>query len=212
MKTYIKIILFLIVLGVIALIIKFALISKNNTQNSNVNQNENSISDGTITVKYSKEFGLATNDNQILNKSYIPPCSEDFNYCIYYIGDAYKGTNFESAGIRIEKRIDLNTERLCQDTPPTGFDSTKLPSSKDSDDKYASSLFTNIGDAAAGHYSSGSLYRLYIKSKYVCYELESRIGESQFANYPPGTIKEFTAENRKEIQDKLNQIMYSAHQ
>ena len=70
-----------------------------------------SISDGTIAFWYSSdEFGLAVTPEQILDHSYIPPCSDDFDYCFYYIGSDYNGTNFESAGLRVEKRSDLTTK------------------------------------------------------------------------------------------------------
>ena len=165
-------------------------------------------SDGTITFTApSKDFGLAVSEFQILVHSYIPPCSQDFNYCLYYIGTDYDGTNFESGGLRIYKRTDLANERLCLNTPPEGFSSATLPSATKSDNGYSSSVFSDIGNAAAGHYSSGSLYRLYVKSNSLCYEFETTIGQSQFQNYPAGSIKEFTATDMKDIKMKLFQIL-----
>src|SRR5437764_619548 len=74
---------------------------------------DQSISDGTILLNYpSTDFGLAVNPEQILATSYIPPCNPEFNYCLYYNGAEYKGTNFESAGLRIQKRTDMTSERL----------------------------------------------------------------------------------------------------
>jgi hypothetical protein len=175
------------------------------TGTSNFDQ---SISDGTITVGYSKnEFGLATNPSQILPKSYIPPCNEGFNYCLYYTGKAYEGTNFESAGVRIQKRTDLGNERMCLNTPPSGFDATKVPDNTNPTDNYSTSIFSNVGDAAAGHYSSGSLYRLFIRKNSSCYEFETRIGQSQFQNYPAGSIKEFTTQDQNDLQKKLKEIV-----
>src|SRR5262245_50629843 len=43
-------------------------------------------------------WALAVSADQVLVHSYIPPCEEGFDYCIYYNGDRYVGTNFESAG------------------------------------------------------------------------------------------------------------------
>src|SRR5690348_12489307 len=75
---------------------------------------DQSLSDGTITVHYpSADFALATTQMQILAHSYIPPCSSNFNYCLYYIGTKFQGTNFESAGLRIQKRADLATRTKC---------------------------------------------------------------------------------------------------
>src|SRR5258708_14257470 len=75
---------------------------------------DRSVSDGTITVSFpAKEFGLATTPTQILVRSYIPPCNPNFNYCLYFIGQEYKGTNFDSAGLRLKNPDDLTTEQVC---------------------------------------------------------------------------------------------------
>jgi len=169
---------------------------------------DQSVSDGIIKIVYpANEFGLALNKTQILVNSYIPPCNENFNYCLYYNGNEYQGTNFESAGIRIQKRADLVNERLCLNTPPSGFDASMTPDATKAVDKYSSSVFSNVGDAAAGHYAVGSLYRLYVKINASCYEFETRIGQTQFANYPAGAIKEFTATQMKNLQSELTQII-----
>ncbi|HVN26032.1 MAG TPA: hypothetical protein VMT99_00045 [Candidatus Paceibacterota bacterium] len=168
---------------------------------------DQSISDGVITISYpSAMFGLATNPTQILVHPYIPPCSGSFDYCFYYVGDEYQGTNFESAGIRVETRADLANERLCLTTPPQGF-TTAVPSATSSADAYSTSVFGNVGDAAAGHFSSGSLYRLYYRPSKACYEFETRIGESDYANYPSGTIGQFSAANQAALQAALLQIL-----
>jgi hypothetical protein len=181
--------------------------------NSNTNASSSSsttatsqTTDGTIAFSVPADFGLALNPDQILVKSYIPACYGDFNYCLYYKGSAYKGTNFESAGLSIAKRADLSTERTCLDTVPNGYASS-TPDKTNSQNAYSSSVFKNISDAAAGHYSNGTIYRLYVKSNAACYEFMSQIGETQYANYPAGTIKQFTDYDRKTVMDKLTQAL-----
>jgi hypothetical protein len=165
---------------------------------------DQTVSDGTITISIpSSEFGLAAKKDQILVHSYIPPCDENFNYCLYYNGSAYTGTNFESAGLRIQKRDDLKTQPACLTTQLAGYNG--LVPKTGSADSYATSVFSPLGDAGAGHYSSGSLYRLFYDNK--CYEFQTRIGESQFANYPAGSIKEFTKTDQSAIQAKLQEIL-----
>ncbi len=163
-----------------------------------------SISDGTVTVAYSsEEFGLAVRPEQILVRSYIPPCDEDFDYCFYYIGPDYQGTNFESAGVRIKKRADLTTQTQCLQTLPEGYSGiapSVVTSSGDS-----TSRIGPLGDAAAGHYASGVLYRLSYKGS--CYEFETRVGASQYANYPRGTIKEFMPADQRAMAAKLLQLL-----
>jgi hypothetical protein len=163
-----------------------------------------SISDGTITLTYpTTDFGLATSSQQITTRSYIPPCDADFSYCLYYTGTAYQGTNFDSAGIRVEKRTDLTTQAACLTTPPTGF-ANFTPTSTTADD-YAVSEFTPLGAAAAGHFAKGALYRLEYNG--ACYEFETRIGQSQFANYPSGTIQRFTDTDEENLQAEIVGIL-----
>jgi hypothetical protein len=163
-----------------------------------------SVSDGTITLVYlTTDFGLATSSQQITTRSYIPPCDADFNYCLYYVGTAYQGTNFDSAGIRVEKRTDLTTQSACLTAPPTGFTNFTPTSTTIGD--YAVSEFTPLGGAAAGHYSTGTLYRLEYNG--ACYEFETRIGQSQFANYPSGTIQQFTDTDQANLQAEIVGIL-----
>jgi hypothetical protein len=162
------------------------------------------VSDGTITLTYpTANFGLATSQQQITIHSYIPPCDGDLNYCLYYTGAAYQGTNFESAGIRVQKRTDLTTQAACLNAPPTGF-SNFTPTSTSATD-YSVSEFTPIGNAGAGHFAKGTLYRLSYNG--ACYEFETRIGQSQFTNYPSGTIQQFTDAEQASLQTEVVGIL-----
>ena len=179
------------------------------TPTSTVVTLDQSVSDGVLGVSYpSADFGLATNATQILVHPYIPPCDQGFNYCIYYTGTQYQGTNFESAGIRIQKRTGLTTAQSCLTTSPTGFSGMK-PDATSSADTYSVSIFNNVGTAAAGHTASDRLYRIFYPTTKACYEIDTRIGQSQFANYSSGSIKEFTATDAATVQNRLGQILQS---
>lgn len=178
-------------------------------QSGGTNPETLTLAGGEISMSYPAGYGLAVSKDQVPVRSYIPPCDQGFDYCFYYNGDAYKGTNFESAGLRVKRRADLTAERLCLNTPPEGFSSTTMPSATASNDLYSASSFRNVGDAAAGHYAEGSLYRLFMRKSSSCYEFETRIGATQFANYPPGAIKEFTDAMRQAVRDSLQAILAS---
>jgi hypothetical protein len=166
---------------------------------------DQSISNGVITISYpSTDFGLATTPAQVLVHPNIPLCDPNFNYCLYYIGSAYNGTNFEGAGIRIQKRTALTTQSQCLNTEPTGY-TNLAPAVIATSSNYAVSAFAPLSNAGAGHYAIDSLYRLSYQGS--CYELQTRIGETQFANYPSGTIQEFTASNQAALQSELQQIL-----
>jgi hypothetical protein len=135
--------------------------------------------------------------------SYIPPCSEGFDYCLFRNNADYGGTNFESAGVRINMRPDLTTQAACLTTLPDGYSSMTPETHVDTG--YATSVYAPLGDAGAGHYASGALYRLYQNG--TCTEFETRIGETQFANYPAGSIKQFTDANRESVQAELDAFL-----
>lgn len=162
-----------------------------------------SVSDGTISFTVPPDFALATSSQQISVRSYIPPCDAGFAYCLYYTGMAYQGTNFDSAGIRIEKRTDLMTTNTCLTTPPTGY-ANFTPTSTTADN-YSLSEFTPLGDAGAGHSAVDTLYR--VEYNGACYEFETRIGQTQFANYPSGTIQQFTATDQTALRSEMQNIL-----
>ncbi len=159
-----------------------------------------------ITFSVPDGFGFAISEDQILQKGYIPACDPSFDYCVYALGQ-YPGTNFDSAGIRIQKRTDLGTDQKCLNTVPDGFSGLKPKISLTTTDgfTYTTSLFTPLGDAGAGHYATGDVYRLAYKK--TCYEFQTRVGATQFANYPAGTIKEFTAADQAALMQKLRSFV-----
>ena len=165
-----------------------------------------SISDGTITISYpSSDFGLAVNQNQLFVHAYIPPCNQGFNFCLYYNASTYQGTNFESAGIAINNlSASLPTTQACLNTPPDGYTNIS-PTSTISHANYSVSLFANLGNAAVGHYATDNIYRLAYGKQ--CYEFDARIGETQFANYPAGSIKLFTKSDYNFVESELQSIL-----
>jgi len=152
-------------------------------------------------------YSLAKAPGQISVTSYIPPCESNFEYCIYRTRADYQGTNFESAGLRVKERVDLSEKTACLTTPPEGFDDLHAKTREGAG--YATVVFAPIGDAAAGHYSSGALYRVTFGT--TCYEFETRIGESQLANYPEGSITLFTSDDRAAVYAELVEMLNTAN-
>lgn len=158
---------------------------------------------GTLSFERPSDFGLAVTSEQVLVRSYIPPCDFGFDYCLYYVEPAFEGTNFESAGIRIERREDLATDSACLTAPPAGYiDFEPVVHQREG---YAISVFAPIQNAAVGHYSDGKLFRLAVDS--TCFEFETRIAASQFTHYEPGTIDEFTQEDREALEARLHEVL-----
>lgn len=166
-------------------------------------EDEHVVAGGTLSFTRPSDFGLAISEEQILVESVIPPCADGFDYCLYYNGDEYEDTNFESAGVRIEERDDLQAQDACLDTPPAGY--TNLTPESRAEAGYTVGVYSPIQDAATGHFSEGTIYRLAFDSN--CFEFETRIGASQFENFEEGTIEEFTESDREVVEEKLNDIL-----
>jgi hypothetical protein len=167
----------------------------------NNGQSVNSVNNLVFSVP--KDFGLATSKDQIPKIGYIPSCNEPFDYCIYYKGTDYTGTNFESAGVKIQERKELSTEDTCLNEQPLGFEGRVSVKTSGSD--YKLGTFKDMSNAAAGHSTKGNIYRIFNKND--CYEIETRIGQTNFQNYEPGTINEFTESDSKDIESMLNFVI-----
>ena len=161
------------------------------------------LADGEVLISYPPGFGLAVTQEQLLHDAQIPPCDEGFDYCIYVEPEEFEGTNFSSAGLGIQARTDLTNEADCMLTQPDGY-LDLVPIVAGASD-FATTLYHGIDQGAAGHYSTGSLGRLYYDS--ACYQFETRVAQAQFANYPTGTIEEFDAADQARTSDRLMAVM-----
>lgn len=175
------------------------------TDSLKIEGKEETTSNGTISFVRPSNFGLALNKSQITINSYIPPCDENFDYCLYYKENTYANTNFGSAGVRIKKRNDL-TSATCLTAQPNGYTGL-TPKTVASTTAYTLVSFP-VGDAGMSHYANGELYRLAYKG--TCHEFETRISATQFGVYEEGTKVEFKdAELKDEIKNILNSIQLS---
>lgn len=157
------------------------------------------LAGGETLVSYPADFGLAVTQEQLLVSSQIPPCEQGFNYCVYLDSDEFVGTNFASAGLRIDQRADLASEADCMLTQPSGY-ADLVPVVAGASD-YATTMFAGVGQGAAGHFSQGSLGRLYFDS--VCYEFETRIAQARYENFPQGSVEEYDAEDLAKTEVRL---------
>lgn len=161
-------------------------------------------SDGNITFSVPENFGLAVNQQQVPNDSSVPPCAEGFDYCLYYLGMRYDTTNFESAGVAIGSRTDLEDVDSCLYTSVAGYADLE-PLSTTTEETHQMSLFSPIEDAATGQYTTGEVYRLFTSD--VCYEFSLRVGESQYENIPEESVTRFTDDERDSLLDSMRSII-----
>ena len=163
------------------------------------------MTSGGIGLRYSEsEYAIATSPAHITVSSFIPPCDEGFDYCIYDKGSAYGGTTFESAGLRVKERKDLTTESSCLKSPPTGY-ADLAPTLRYAGDGFTTTVFYPLEGAATGHSSKAALYRLSFEK--TCYEFETRVGRSNVDNYEKGTVKAFTEGEMQNAFAGLREIL-----
>ncbi len=161
--------------------------------------------DGTLTFILPPMFSLAVTQEQMMVDGVIPPCDADFDYCLYIPKALFAGTNFENAGIRIKHRTDLATRDSCIAEQPAGYTGI-VPVTLEAA-VYATALFPGLGDAGAGHFSNGDLYRLFTADR--CYEFETRIGQTQIGNFNPGAVRPFTPEDEETVQAGFRAVLDS---
>jgi hypothetical protein len=163
------------------------------------------VAGGDLTFERPADFGLAVSADQVPNYAAVPPCSTSFDYCLYYNVPTYANTNFESAGLRIERRAELISETACLTTRPAGY-ANLAPQTRE-EDEYAVSVFDPLQSAATGQSAVGTLYRLVFNNQ--CWELETRLGVSNLQNFPAGARTEFTPADRQTVEGRLNNLLFN---
>src|SRR5690606_7630498 len=115
------IIILLVALGIWMLVSKDSSDLQNQRENNDQNKEEQAESDSTQTVTgpkliYAMTYpdifsSLDDSERDNLNSlGYIPPCIEDYDACLYYTGNEFENTNFDSAGISAHNLPDIDVE------------------------------------------------------------------------------------------------------
>ncbi len=157
------------------------------------------LAGGLVGLDSPSGLSLAVMHEQLLDQSSPPPCDEGFSYCLYLPDEAYAGTNLRSAGLAITRRQDLRSMASCLLAQPDGWSS--LQPGVEIGAEVATSRFGDVGEGAAGSYTTGEVLRLFDGAE--CWELETRLGLSRFENYPPGQVREFTGEDEEAVERLL---------
>lgn len=217
MKNKIVIITVIVAVLLIVGLMWFGMNEKNNEQSTSLSDGEMMVTDtqpeeegqtqtnthGDLLFKIPSDFGLAVNPDQLMVKSVIPPCDEGFNYCLYYNGSTYQNTNFETAGVAINYKDKILDQDTCLNTNPDGY--TNLQPTQKQSSSYSVSVFSPVENAGAGHFSNGTIYRIFLNNS--CYEVQTRVAKTAYGNYPTGTIKEFTPADETIMTNRLQSIV-----
>lgn len=158
--------------------------------------------DGVFRFSYTSDFLPNTEENKDeVKNSYIPVC-DDGTVCVISRRDYFAGTNFQAAGFQEREISDATNRVACLKGPPEDIPQYQLPKS---DQKRVVSGLTfghwQGAQVGLGNGLSTDYYRVFHEQK--CYELSLNIAESSFANFDPGTIKEFTRDDEATVMRDL---------
>lgn len=168
------------------------------------------LAGGVVTLAYPAALALATGSEPVPPMATIPPCDEGYDYCFYLPPGAFEGTNFRAAGMAVARRPELSAQVSCLLAQPDGYSDLQpgLEVPQGDDVLPSTARFGDLGEGAAGTYSHGEVRRLFAAG--VCYEFTLRVVEAQLANFPAGTVSEFTEAQRQSVLDELADVLGSA--
>ena len=116
---------------------------------------------------------------------YARVCDDTTIACFAYTGQAYKGTNFEGAGIAINILREANAQQ-CNNIATAAY-----PQPTPRSESIHGTLF-RVGDTGEGgmsHEQSITAYRTVYQN--VCFEIRTQINTVSLGAYDPGTLKPF---------------------
>jgi hypothetical protein len=128
--------------------------------------------------------------------------------CVVFPESRYTGTNFAGASFAEREIDEATTKSTCLTSPMRAvnvpeFDiATKDPKRIINRVSFLHGISVSVGSGTA---VTTDVYRAFHKGK--CYELSLDLATTQFAYYPPGTVKEFTDEDR--VRHELTTILDS---
>lgn len=176
------------------------------TTNAPANWKSYSNHDFGFVLQYPKDFTPCAGGLdycEVSSSSYIPVCSDEVVDCLVYTGREYAGTNFEGAALSVNVLRDRRTEQDCNKFD-IGLNPVKAKTINGIPFRYGMT-----GGAGLGHWGGGPAYRTFYDK--VCFELAANTSVTNFANFDPGTIKEFKGANLdKELEAILNTFRFTS--
>jgi hypothetical protein len=168
---------------------------------------------GTYRFDYPETYRLYTGSEgyEAASKlSYLPVCQSGIATCVIFPPSKYKGTNFDGASFQVRQIEDAITAQECL-TPRVIGPSEKDYSiaAKDSRKDIDGTRFVHgIKDGVGlGHSATTDLYRTFHEHR--CYELSITLTTTEYANFDPATIKEFTKVDEQRVYKALAAILNS---
>ncbi|MFY9531642.1 MAG: hypothetical protein WBC04_24575 [Candidatus Acidiferrales bacterium] len=141
--------------------------------------------------------------------SYIPVCS-DGAVCVVSHRSNYQGSNFEAASFQVREINGATTQRACLTSPMRAANVPEFDIATEDPTRIINGVSFLHGisiDAGLGHHMSTDLYRAFHHGR--CYELSINVAITSFANFDPGTVKEFTHDDEQRVRSELTLVLDS---
>jgi len=119
-----------------------------------------------------------------------------------YPARKYRGYNFQTATVSVSLLSAFNTKGNCFSVPE--LVNSKVHTVIENEVVFRAS---QGGEAGLGNDKDQHIYRTFHNRS--CYEIQVSIALSQFANFDPGTIKEFKPSDQQEVYGSLNRVIYT---
>lgn len=162
--------------------------------------NRAELSDMGILFAYPSRAELYTKERreEVRGLTYIPVCDPDtMSGCVVYGKDAFPGSTFSGSAVSFAVLPINETECYSVDNAP-------LSSGEKVFDTVAFRRY-EVGDAAAGHYLKGNIYRGWKDVR--CLEMKSTMTMTNIGVYEPGTIKEFTEAEQAVLFAEMESVL-----
>ncbi len=177
---------------------------------SAVGQKSFTSPDGTFRLQYSDSY-ISYAGTRAPDQPYIPVCldslvTQSLLACIQYRGSEFSGTNFGGAALQVTL-VKGVTPKTCTN-PPLPADGPRFELDKSAPTKTINATTFSHGTfsgVAAGHSATSDLYRVVHNGE--CYELAINITQTTFANFDPGTMREFKDADHRRVHDELEKIL-----
>jgi hypothetical protein len=175
-------------------------------------QNTFTSGDGSFEIRYPLSFSLCRQpqpDNPQLwtpedsCMSYIPVCEDAAVACVAYPAGEYNGSNFQAAALSVSEIADAKTENDCL-KEDRSIDAKTIHTEIVNGVKFKS---ISGGEGGLGNFLDKYIYMNVHHGE--CYRLQVGIASSNYGNYDPGSIKEFTASDAKHVHNSLDRVVRS---
>ena len=159
--------------------------------------------------RYPSEFAVVESGDEFPEaaRGYIPACGDgggNFDVCAYYQAENLSETNFQTAGLSIRNRADIDSRDSCV-AADGNYPVVENEHTEEIDG--IEFMVFDVTEAATSHRAETRVYRGWVDGS--CTEMAARISSTVYEVYPADEVSEFSEEMRTDVRQKLDDIVAS---